>query len=479
MGRIMGLEHEYAALGEFSGRMRPPSATLIIQGIKNHAEKLGGLINSDDRLWLPNGGCLYHDFGHPEYATPECASVRDAVLYSRAGDIVLRKIFPNLIFFKNNLSSVYGGTKKLNTFGCHENYWTAFRRYDDVDEKKECAALLMPFLASRQIIDGAGWVNNEGDFFLSQRAQIIHYSESENALVSGLNHPERPIFKFDDWVGRGRGGCARLHLSVGDANILDFCLFLKMGITSLVISMFEDGALPDWTCDDPQVFAAVSRDLTGREDVIELDSGKCFSALAIQNHCCKEANRYLKSKTKRSSKKYKELELIAGLWHKTLKAIATDDLNWLVGRLDHRTKRFLMENAKTGDNPEHRRRVDLAHHKINEDGLGYKIRRGFANTRLVEENEVLRAAKVCPSGSRAEVRGRLISKVLREKNYAKVYDFLEWDINWQSIACWGAYTHGLTSEKIEMREMLDPSNYKLIYGRRFFEKLKKLFKRSA
>src|SRR5437763_10693387 len=39
--------------------------------------------------FLLNGGRLYLDMGHIEYASPECVRLRDAVVYDLAGDALL------------------------------------------------------------------------------------------------------------------------------------------------------------------------------------------------------------------------------------------------------------------------------------------------------------------------------------------------------------------------------------------------------
>ena len=41
-----------------------------------------------DRV-LVNGARLYNDHGHPEYATPECASLLDLVTHDKAGERIV------------------------------------------------------------------------------------------------------------------------------------------------------------------------------------------------------------------------------------------------------------------------------------------------------------------------------------------------------------------------------------------------------
>src|ERR671927_631458 len=39
---------------------------------------------------LTNGARLYVDHAHPEYSTPECTNPRDAVIWDKAGEVVVR-----------------------------------------------------------------------------------------------------------------------------------------------------------------------------------------------------------------------------------------------------------------------------------------------------------------------------------------------------------------------------------------------------
>src|SRR5262249_19723039 len=70
-----------------------------------------------------NGGRLYLDMGHIEYASPECLHLHDLVTYELAGDDLLQSSLVALgaedrvSFIKNNVDHHTGAT-----FGCHENY---------------------------------------------------------------------------------------------------------------------------------------------------------------------------------------------------------------------------------------------------------------------------------------------------------------------------------------------------------------------
>ncbi len=40
---------------------------------------------------LTNGARYYVDHAHPEYSTPECSTVREIVLYDKAGELILAR----------------------------------------------------------------------------------------------------------------------------------------------------------------------------------------------------------------------------------------------------------------------------------------------------------------------------------------------------------------------------------------------------
>jgi proteasome accessory factor A len=73
---------------------------------------------------LTNGARLYVDHAHPEYSTPEVTNPRDAVLWDRAGALIMRQaaalasstLDAPILLYKNNTDN------KGASYGCHENY---------------------------------------------------------------------------------------------------------------------------------------------------------------------------------------------------------------------------------------------------------------------------------------------------------------------------------------------------------------------
>src|SRR5437763_711348 len=198
---------------------------------------------------LTNGARLYVDHAHPEYSSPEVTSPRDVVLWDKAGERVMleaaRRIATNpglagVNLYKNNTDN------KGASYGTHENY--LMRRETPF---ADVVRHLTPFFVSRQVICGAGRVGIGQDgrqhgFQLSQRADFF---EVEVGLETTL---KRPIINTRDEPHADPERYRRLHVIIGDANLSEVSTYLKVGTTSLVIAMIEDGSIAvDLAVDQP------------------------------------------------------------------------------------------------------------------------------------------------------------------------------------------------------------------------------------
>ena len=131
----------------------------LFRRVRDHLfrKKGAGLIDLHQRAYdeppgnggfLRNGGRLYVDMGHVEYAAPECGTILDLVAMDRAGDFLLTEALEELgladevSFIKNNIDH-----QTLATFGSHENY--SVPRSFPFNERG--LDPLVVFLATRQI----------------------------------------------------------------------------------------------------------------------------------------------------------------------------------------------------------------------------------------------------------------------------------------------------------------------------------------
>src|SRR6188508_1407305 len=189
---------------------------------------------------LTNGARLYVDHAHPEYSSPEVTSPQDVVRWDKAGEQVMleasRRIAVNpglgaVNLYKNNTDN------KGASYGTHENY--LMRRETPF---ADIVAHLTPFFVTRQVFTGVGRVGIGQDgsgsgFQISSRADFF---EVEVGLETTL---KRPIINTRDEPHSDADKYRRLHVIIGDANLSEISTYLKVGATSLILSMIEEKAL--------------------------------------------------------------------------------------------------------------------------------------------------------------------------------------------------------------------------------------------
>jgi Pup amidohydrolase len=371
---------------------------------------------------LPNGARYYLDHAHPEYSTPECANVRDLVCYEKAGDRILEQSRitavqalmngRQILLYKNN------SDHKGNSYGYHENYLlnrnTPFRLI--VEQ-------FTPFIISRQIFCGAGKVGCENGsepavYQLSQRADFFETEVGLDTMV------KRPLINTRDEPHASREKYRRLHVIIGDANMSEYALYLKLGATALVLGMIEDEFLPrTFTLREPvAALKAVSRDLTCRQPV-ELDDGSTMSPIALQWEFWAAATRYCAT---RSVEPW-SLDILQK-WEYVLRHLEQDPLS-LARELDWVIKWRLLTSYMEhyGDHWDSARvtLLDLQYHDIRrEKGLYYVLERNGKVERIVTDQEIDLAVDQPPSDTRAYIRGMCLKKFRQQVC----------SVNWDSLA---------------------------------------------
>ena len=368
------------------------------------------------RLWHSNGACTYIDTGeHPEHATPECRSVKDAVLYAKAGEILMNDIFnkpfvdgSRMILIKNNLGCDTFGEVD-GQFGCHENYLMYRLDLNDIAKLKQ----FTPFLISRQIMDGAGWWQPDGTYLFSQRSISI---QDEIGRTTTNN---RPLITLRDTVN-DTGHMRRLHIIPGDANILDVACFLKLGTMSLVIALVEAGLMPQIQYSYPVTTMkqiASNADVTAPCETITC-AGKKLSAFDVQVIYYEAIERELPCAAYASEKVEAETRMIMALWKQALDALYSHDIEWMLGRIDHATKKYLADralgthNLAPSDAQEIRKNIDIMYHNITDRTLQQRIDTRWPNRRLSTDKQIEKACYFAPSDTRAHIRGLFVSSIL-------------------------------------------------------------------
>lgn len=362
---------------------------------------------------LTNGARLYVDHAHPEYSSPECLTPKEAVLYDKAGEEVMRRamaasrrLMPPgqaLVVYKNN------SDRKGNSYGCHENYL--------MDRKTPFVKIVrqvVPYFVTRQIFCGAGKVGSESPeversavpFQLSQRADFF---EEEVGLETTL---KRPIVNTRDEPHADASRYRRLHVILGDANVSEMSTYLKVGITSIVLAMIEDGALDDLGISLASPVAAlrqISYDTTlkGR---VSLTDGRRLSALEIQWEFFARAQKYAVREGLGCLGDEEQGKELIKLWEEVL-TVLEDDPFRLAGRLDWVAKLQLVQGYRErhglGQDDSRIAAIDLQYHDIRpEKSLAQR-----ANLlRLTNDDEILGAVSEPPRDTRAYFRGKCLER---------------------------------------------------------------------
>jgi proteasome accessory factor A len=404
--RIFGVETEYGLTCTFRGqrRLSPDEvARYLFRGVVSWGRS--------SNVFLRNGGRLYLDVGsHPEYATAECDSIVDLVAHDKAGEQIVEGLLVDagrrldeegiagdIYVFKNNTDSAG------NSYGCHENYLVPRR-----EDLGRLTGILLPFLVTRQMLCGAGKVlqTPRGTVYcLSQRADHIWES------VSSATTRSRPVINTRDEPHADAERYRRLHVIVGDSNMSETTMLLKVGSADLVLRMIEGGAvLPDLTLDNPvRAIREVSHDITGRCRV-RLADGREMSALEIQHEYLTRARDFTSTHGLNAVS-----ERVLEMWERTLDAIGTGNLDKIAREIDWVTKYQLIERYRVRhDLPLSAPRIaqlDLAYHDVRRGrGLYYLLQRDGAVDRVTRDLDIFEAKSVPPQTTRAKLRGEFIRR---------------------------------------------------------------------
>ena len=360
---------------------------------------------------LTNGARYYVDHAHPEISTPECLTARDALLFDRAGEEIVRasmsaatSMLPGdaeILCHKNNSDG------KGNSYGCHENYLMArevpFSRI---------VAQITPHFVTRQVMVGAGKVGCETPgmsaldvpYQLSQRADFF---EEEVGLETTL---KRPIVNTRDEPHCDPSKYRRLHVIVGDANMSETATLLKLGSTSIVLAMIEDDTLGDdlALANPVSAIRQVSHDPTLRRTVL-LRNGQRVTALELQWRLLERAQKYERSHGLDAVDAAVGREVMV-LWESILTGLERDpesvahQVDWVAKR---RVVQGYAERHGARPNDARLKALDLQYHDMRADRC-LALRVGLDT--LVDPAAVTLAMTQPPTTTRAYFRGRCLAK---------------------------------------------------------------------
>ncbi|MCL3861891.1 proteasome accessory factor PafA2 [Actinotalea sp. K2] len=365
---------------------------------------------------LTNGARLYVDHAHPEYSSPEVTNPLDAVLWDKAGESVMlaasrsltaNPAMPDVVLYKNNVDG------KGASYGTHENYLV-----DRAVPFEEIVRLLTPFLVTRQVFTGAGRVGlgvagQGAGFQLSQRADYI---EAEVGLETTLR---RPIVNTRDEPHADRTRWRRLHLIIGDATLLEVATYLRLGTTSLLLWLVEEGQthpellapLAGLRLADPVgAVRQVSRDLSLRQ-TLDLADGRRMTALEVQGAYL-EAVRAALGVTQGAPDE--ATRLVLDRWASVLDRLADDPMS-CAREVEWVAKLRLLEGLRSRDHLawDHPRlaAMDIQWSDVRpERGIFHRLQASGAVERLTTDADVAQAVHEPPSDTRAFFRGNVVRR---------------------------------------------------------------------
>jgi proteasome accessory factor A len=331
---------------------------------------------------------------------------RDAVLWDKAGELVMRRAAelasalpdnPGLLLYKNNVDN------KGASYGTHENYL--------MPRSTPFAAIvnhMVPFFVSRQVVTGAGRVGigqdgTQDGFQISQRAD---YFEVEVGLETTL---KRPIINTRDEPHADAHKYRRLHVIIGDANLSEISTYLKVGTTALVLSMVEAGVLSDELGLTAPVteLRAISHD-PALKHLVQLADGRQMTAVQLQWAYLEQARAFV------GSTPDEQTADVLDRWEQVLTGLESDPMS-LRGQLDWVAKLSLLESYRERDDLgwDHPKLqlVDLQYADVRPDkGLYHRLVSRGRMQRLLTDDEVHRAVTEPPVDTRAYFRGRCLAQ---------------------------------------------------------------------
>ncbi len=471
--RIFGIETEFGCMSQ--NERRPGSAEGVAARVRDYVFNVLelGIRDTHYRNWgeppgnggfLFNGGRLYIDMGHLEYATAECTSLFELVAHDKAIERVICQILDttglSTAFFKNNIDHFTGAT-----FGCHENF--QLRR--EVPFYRIVIPTLLPFFVTRQIYAGAGRVGaydetsdfpdfqqKQGgppDYQISQRAdhivtEIYEWIQFSRAIINTRDEPLSDYTKY-----------RRLHLLVGDTNMSEFATALKVGTTALLLTAVERFhekhgeklPLPDVTLADPvEAIQKISRDETFTWH-IELTSGKTVSAVDIQREYLHFARTYI-------TESDRESEWVLTQWESILNELE-DDWQRVTNRVDWAAKKMLLDTfaAEEGLSSDDAwlKSQDLEYHNIHpEHGLYYALEAQGHMARVVTDTQIEDAIYNAPQQTRAKIRAFLMRNLVENR--------LPCIVDW----------HHVYAGQTECFEINEPFDTELLEAQRWLRRLR-------
>lgn len=457
MSRVVGLETEFGLLRRGAdGRAEDPARTA--DELMRHRPP--GYRSTN--MFLPNGGRLYLDVGsHPEYATAECATVRQLVAQDEAGRALLTSMAELAAAGDGGGEGAGGrgdgGSRTIHvlannndsaghTYGCHENY-SLPRRVSPED----ILPVLFTFLATRPVLVGsgapvggragtdAGLAGIEDDesngggedsaWALSPRAPHLR------ALASADTTGERALVNTRDEPHADPGRLRRLHITCADTTMSSTTTGLRTALTILLLDALEAGADMDGIvlADPLEALVSLGSGPWGDRPVRARD-GRTLTPVDVQEEILSRLLDRLDAVGAPPALEGAE-HLVRDLAPRVIGALRAREAGAIDTEIDWAIKRRVMR-AHRQRHPDLRgqalsvlrQRVDLAYHDLDPgSGLTQRLRAQGQMAELCSAQEIEQAVIQAPP-TRAALRGAFIRACLdREADFSVTWSSIRLD----------------------------------------------------
>jgi proteasome accessory factor A len=246
-------------------------------------------------------------------------------------------------------------------------------------------------------------------YSISQRAEHIWEG------LSSATTRSRPIINSRDEPHADAERYRRLHVIVGDSNMSEYAVWLKVATADLVLRMVESGSvMRDLTLDNPiRAIREISHDMTCRRRV-KLAGGREMSALEIQREYFERVTAFVEH-----AGSDPETDVVLSEWGRVLDALGDDPLK-LSRECDWVAKYHLVEDyRRRHDLPLAHPRIgmlDLQYHDVNRRrGLYYLLQARDKVDRVVTDDAIDTARETPPQTTRAKLRGEFIREAKRKR----------------------------------------------------------------
>lgn len=360
---------------------------------------------------LTNGARYYVDHAHPEMSTPEVRTPREAVIWDRAGEEIVRAsldaaqlLLPEgaeLLVHKNNSDG------KGNSYGCHENYLV-----DRALPFGKVISAVMAHFVTRQVFAGSGKVGcefpgmpwNSVGYQLSQRADFF---EEEVGLETTVR---RPIVNTRDEPHCDASKYRRLHVIAGDANMSEVATFVKVASTAMLLAAVEDNPAMEMPAlaNPVRAITQVSHD-PSLKVAISTYEGTTVRALEVQWQLYEIARAWVE-RTGGEAVGVADCALALQHWESLLAGLENDPSS-VADRVDWVAKQRLIDayadRHQLAPGSAALRAIDLQYHDMRRS-KSLASRCGLVS--LIHPDEVQRAMTHPPESTRAYFRGRCVDR---------------------------------------------------------------------